>query len=159
MNSEIHIRPPVATDLWQQVPAPVQSALLEAWEHAERRCQDLEDRLRELQTRLGRPDAAISATPFGALRDEHVGPAQIDALPSFTPPTLDTSEKGGPVPASHDTRLGHGRRHRHRARRKRPWRKVVAFMRSLFWPAVVLAVAAVSWGLLWWISPGREMHR
>src|SRR5262245_54445149 len=48
----MNVKPPIATELWQQIPPPVQSALLEAWEEAERRRQSLEDQILDLKARL-----------------------------------------------------------------------------------------------------------
>jgi hypothetical protein len=140
VNADLNVQPPVAEELWQQVPPPVKSALLEAWEQAERRCRSLEKQLRELQTHL----------------------SQRDGFTTSTPSVLNTSEQANPDSAAHEAEPSRRHRHRHRYRyrspramRRRLWKAGVALLGFLFWPAVVLAVAVILWGLLQWIDPGR----
>src|SRR4051794_2266090 len=85
-------QPPVAPELWQQIPPPVQSALLEAWEQAERRRQSLEAQVLDLKARLD-PKAV---------------------LPEFNPPSLAAPlVEAGPVTPAQEAKLARGRRRRH----------------------------------------------
>jgi hypothetical protein len=130
-------RPPVAPELWQQVPPPVQSALLEAFARAEQRCQSLQEQLRQTQARLG-----------------HVVP-----FADFPSLTLDKPLTPSPIPPTQVTKPGHGRRLR---RRRSPkgwvarWRRHVAerFPEYLFWTLLVVASGLVFWLVLQLINPG-----
>jgi hypothetical protein len=133
------VKPPVAAELWHQVPPPVQSALLEAWQQAEQRCQTLEDQLRQLRDHLDRKDVSTAFT--------------ATAPPVTTPP-----DKPSPVAPARDTKLSRGRRRRHhrtpeekRARRKE--KLAAAAKRYLFWPAIVVAIASIIWGMLRLLIP------
>jgi len=131
------VQPPIAPELWQQIPPPAQSALLEAWEQAQRRCQSLEEQLRQLRDR----------------------PDRKDILPSFTPPSLPPLDKPNPTPPAHDTKLSRSRHRRHhrnpREYRKRRREEIVETLkRYLFWPLLVVVAFLLMWGLLQIINPG-----
>jgi hypothetical protein len=134
--------PPVAPELWQQIPPPVQSALVEAFARAEQRCQTLEEQLRQAQARLG-PTARLA--DFPSLKFDK---------PEIPSPVLPTQ----PAQPSHGRRR---RRHRSPKGRFKRWRQRAAehlfenLSQYLFWLLVVVASALA----LWWvagqlISPG-----
>jgi hypothetical protein len=122
--------PPVAPELWQQIPPPVQSALAEAFAQAERRCQSLEEQLRLAQARLG-----ITARP--------------PDVPSLK---FDKPELPSPVLPTQTPQPGPGRRRQRSPKgRFKRWRLRTAenlaenFPQYVFW---LLVVAAIALGLL-----------
>ena len=151
----MNVQPPVAAELWQQIPPPVQSALLEAWRQAEQRCQSLEDQLRQLHDRLDPkdPPPAFRATAFTPAERKDVSPA-------FVPPVLTPLDKPVPVPVlpeqeAKPNRGRHRRHHRTRAEKRAHRReKIAEWARNyLFWPALVVIVILALWVLLMLIRP------
>jgi hypothetical protein len=123
--------PPVAPELWQQIPPPVQSALAEAFARAEQRCQSLEEQLRQAQARLA-PIAHLPDSPS----------LKLDK-PDIASPVLPTQSP----PGSGRRRL----RQRSSKGRFKRWRMKAAenfaenFPQYLLWLLVAAAVALGLW--------------
>ncbi len=138
----MNINLPVATELWQQVPPTAQLAILEAWIQAERQRLSLEERVRELQSRL-QAQEGVKETP-----------------PPFAGPGLEPVEAVRP---EQEAKLSKSRRHRHRHRRPltpaekllRRHKRFGRVLKYARWPALVLAglllVGGVVWGVVWFI--------
>ena len=133
--------PPVAPELWQQIPPPVQSALAEAFARAEQRCQSLEEQLREAQARL----------------------THVVRLPDFPSPKLDKPETDSPVLPTQEAKPPRGRRRlRHRSPKGwfKRWRLRAAenlaenMQQYLFWLLVAVAVALGLWAAVLFINKG-----
>jgi hypothetical protein len=128
------VKLPVAPEVWQQIPPPAQSALLEALEQAQRRCQSLEEQLHHLQSRVEQPGVSTPSHPL---------------------------ELPGPTPAARDTKLSrrHHRSHHRSPEEKRRARRREKFLeaakRHLFWPLLVAAVVLALWVVLQMIGPGK----
>jgi hypothetical protein len=135
--------PPVAPELWRQIPPPVQSALAEAFARAERRCQSLEEQLRQAEARLGPADR----------------PADVPAR------KLDKPEIPGPVLPTPAPQPGPGRRRRrHRSAKGRfkRWRLRAAenlaenFTQYLFWLLVAAAIVLGLWAAVQLLTNGSS---
>jgi hypothetical protein len=151
----MNIQPPVAAELWQQIPPLVQSALLEAWWQAEQRCQSLEDQFRQLRDHLDR-----KAPPPNSLASTFTPAERKDVSPAFVPPMLTPLDKlsQSPVLPEKETTLNRGRRRRHHRtraeKRARRWEKMAEWARRyLLWHALVVAIVLALWVLLTLIRP------
>lgn len=155
----MNVKPPVAEELWQQVPPPVQSALLEAWAQAEQRRQSLEEQLRQLRGWKGHVDA--DQEKVTALQEQlRQARGWKDPPSTFAQPLLTPTEKPNPVPPEQDTKLSRGRQRRqHRTaqekREQRRERMDELIRRYLFWPALIVAVVLILWGVLLLTNPGN----